>query len=265
MNTKVRIASILESKTLSEKITGFRAFSLKCLRWDNCLDVQLQPHMRLGHMVERIVGELLKASRNFKVLYENVQIIENKRTIGEIDFILQETRTQKLIHLEFAYKFYLFDNRISKDPINNWIGPNRNDSLIEKIQKLKERQFPILHTPQAKKQLFEIHHDIQQELCLLASLYIPYNYKYDFDPEYQKAIKGYYLYWAEFRDLDHSKVQYYIPDKKEWGISPDECRTWKDFNGIQNQLEQRLLEKQSQMVWAQRDEHYEELFVVWWE
>lgn len=264
MNTKARIASIFQAETLSEKITGFPAFSLKQLQCDENIDLELPIHMRLGHMVERIVGELLKASGNFKVLHENVQIVENKRTIGEIDFILQEIPTQKIIHLEFAYKFYLFDPGISKNTINNWIGPNRNDSLIEKIQKLKERQFPILYRPQAKERLSEIHDDIQQELCLLASLYIPYNYNHDFDPEYKNAIKGYYLHFVDFRNLDHSQVRYYIPDKKEWGMDPSENRVWLCYEDIQEQIHLRTEEKQTPMVWLKREGHCEAFFVTWW-
>lgn len=264
MNTKARIASIFQAETLSEKITGFPVFSLKQLQCDENMNLELPIRMRLGHMVERIVEELLKGSSNFKVLHENVQIIENKRTIGEIDFILQETETQKVIHMEFAYKFYLFDPKISNDSINNWIGPNRNDSLIEKLQKLKERQFPILYTPQVKEQLFEIHHEIQQELCLLTSLYIPYQYKHDFAPEYKKAIKGYYMHWTEFKDLDHSQIQYYIPDKKEWGIDPSENSIWFNYKAIQDQIHLRTQKKQSPMVWSKREELYEVFFVTWW-
>jgi hypothetical protein len=65
-------------------------------------------------------------------LYENIQVIEDKKTIGEIDFIIEDKNTKQVIHMELAYKFYLFDPSISSEPINNWIGPNRDDSLQEK-------------------------------------------------------------------------------------------------------------------------------------
>jgi hypothetical protein len=42
----------------------------------------------LGHLVEKIVAELIKASTNYKVLYENIQV-KIKKTIGEIDFIMK--------------------------------------------------------------------------------------------------------------------------------------------------------------------------------
>jgi hypothetical protein len=39
-------------------------------------------------------------------LYENIQVIEDK-TIGEIDFIIEDKNTKQVIHMELAYKFYL--------------------------------------------------------------------------------------------------------------------------------------------------------------
>jgi hypothetical protein len=43
------------------------------------LEFQLPTNIRLGHLVEKIVAELIKASTNYKVLYENIQVIEDKK------------------------------------------------------------------------------------------------------------------------------------------------------------------------------------------
>ena len=51
--------------------------------------------------------------------------------------IIEDINAKQVIHMELAYKFYLFDPNISSESINNWIGPNRNDSLNEKLEKLK--------------------------------------------------------------------------------------------------------------------------------
>lgn len=118
------------------------------------LDFELPTNVRLGHIAERVVGQAIKVSENYEVLFENIQILEGKNTIGEIDFILREVETEQVIHLELAYKFYLYDPDISDTPIDNWIGPNRNDSLVEKLEKLKQKQFPLLHHP-ASKEVFE--------------------------------------------------------------------------------------------------------------
>ena len=119
MNTKSRIASILKANSLDLSISGFQTFNLSELNLAKDLEFQLPTNIRLGHLVEKIVSELIKSSTNYKVLYENIQIIENKKTIGEIDFIIEEIVTSQVIHLELAYKFYLFDPSISSKSINN--------------------------------------------------------------------------------------------------------------------------------------------------
>ncbi len=194
------------------------------------------------------------------------KLIENGRTIGEIDFIIENSPTQKLvIHLELAYKFYLFDPSISPKPINNWIGPNRNDSLKEKLGKLKRKQFPLLYHNSAQSEFEDIELDeVSQKLCLLASLFIPYNFKGSFTPIYEKAIKGYYLDFETFTSLDNSEKTYYLPPKKEWGMNPAENETWTNFEGIRNQLSQSMEEKQAPLCWQKLGNTYSACFVVWW-
>ena len=194
MNIKSRITSILKTNGLDFSITGLPTFDLTELNLENNLEFPLPTNVRLGHLAEKIVSESIKSSTNFKVLYENIQIIEEEKTIGEIDFILQNKITKQLIHMELAYKFYLFDPNISSVTLNNWIGPNRNDSLQEKLDKLKTKQFPLLYHNCTKLKLHTIEiNEVSQALCLLVSLFIPYQYKANFNPIYQKAIKGYYL------------------------------------------------------------------------
>ena len=137
METKQRIASILKANCLDFSITGLDTFNLSKLNIATNLTFELPTNLRLGHLVERIVSALIKSSTNYKLLFENIQVIEDKKTIGEIDFIVTNKNTKKLTHIELAYKFYLFDPNISSEPISNWIGPNRNDSLEEKLEKVK--------------------------------------------------------------------------------------------------------------------------------
>lgn len=119
MKTKSRIASILKTNYLDFSITGLPTFSLTALNLDTALEFQLPTNIRLGHLAERIVSQLIQLSTNYNVIYENVQVIENKKTIGEIDFIIEEIATKQLIHVELAYKFYLFDSTISSESLNN--------------------------------------------------------------------------------------------------------------------------------------------------
>lgn len=265
MNTKSRITSIVNTHSLAPSVTGLPTFDLSQLDLPPSLDFTFPTNVRLGHIAEKIVAKLIKASTNYRVLFENVQLIENKQTIGEIDFILEEVNTAEVIHMELAYKFYLYDPSISSEPISNWIGPNRNDSLIEKLDKLKTKQFPLLHHPCAAAAFDKLDlSEVSQALCLLVSLFLPYESKEHLSPHYAKTVKGYYLNFAQFKSLYDQSKSYCIPAKKEWGIAPSVNENWTDYTGIVNQIRQRLDEKQAPLVWQKQNDSYLEFFIVWW-
>lgn len=265
MNSKSRITSILRTKSLDSSITGLQTFDLSDLDLVSDFDFALPTNIRLGHLAEKVVSELIKSSTNFNVLYENIQLIENKKTIGEIDFIIEEVKTGQIIHLELAYKFYLFDPSLSSEPINNWIGPNRNDSLKEKLEKLKGKQFPLLYHPCAQSAFDKIEiAKVSQTLCLLTSLFIPYEFKGNFAPGYAKAIKGYYLNFETFKSLDNTSKSYHIPTKKEWGINPSENENWIEFSGIEKHIRTSMKEEQAPLCWQKQGNTFLEFFIVWW-
>ena len=265
MNTKSRIKSVLNAQELSESITGIPSFSLAKLELNNSLDFSIPTNLRLGHLVERIVSELIKNSLTFSLVNENIQLMEEKTTIGELDFIVKENSTNRVKHIELAYKFYLFDPSISKNPIYNWIGPNRNDSLINKLEKLKHKQFPLLFHPNTRLQLKNIPlENVSQELCLIAALFIPYQYQGIIDPDLKESVKGYYLNINQFRNLNNSKKTFYIPPKKEWGMDPNTNDSWSEYLIVEKHLQNHLTEKQSPIVWSKEGSKYEVFFVVWW-
>lgn len=265
MNTVPRIASILKAHNLESSITGFPTFDLSTLEVTTYLNVDFPTNVRLGHLVEKIVSELIKNSSGYELLYENVQIIANKKTIGELDFIIKEKSSNQIIHLELAYKFYLFDPTISNETTNNWIGPNRNDSLREKIEKLKTKQFPLLHNDYTRQNLNTLEIDtLVQAVCLLVSLYIPFEYKEQLNIAYLKGIKGYYLNLAAFIKQHNGTKTYYLPPKKEWGIDPSYNDTWHDFNSIEKNISKNMQDQQAPLCWQNSNGSYSQFFIVWW-
>ena len=265
MKNKSRILSILKAPNLDSSITGLPSFNLSALNLPTDFDYTLPNGLRLGHLAEKIVAILIKSSTNYKILYESIQLIENEKTIGELDFILLHQYTKQLIHVELTYKFYLYDPGISSEMLNNWIGPNRNDSLREKLDKTKNKQFPLLYhrATQTKLKTLEIN-NISQKLCLLVSLFIPYQSKINLPSAYQKAIKGYYLNLEKFLGLDHSEKTYCLPDKREWGIDPSDNEYWKDLGQINNTIIERIAEKQSLLCWQKHKDSFSAFFIVWW-
>ena len=101
---------------------------------------------KLGHLYEDALTSLIDASPTLERLARNLQIQEDKHhTLGELDFLLRETSTQKIIHLELAVKFYLAYQREDK----SWIypGPNARDNWHKKLQRLRTHQFQLSRHP----------------------------------------------------------------------------------------------------------------------
>ncbi len=93
---------------------------------------------KLGSVFEGLVSFWLSISPNYQEKLHNIQIIEDKHTYGEIDFIIEEVSTGKIIHLEVAVKFYL-----GSEPYTDayrWFGTTTFDQLGKKIDHLKSHQ-----------------------------------------------------------------------------------------------------------------------------
>jgi len=265
MTNKARIESILTSYSLDEQITGFTTFQLNQLELEEEINFILPTNLRLGHLAEKVISQAIRASGNYKMLHENVQVKEGKVTIGELDFILQNSKTDKILHLEIAYKFYLFDPSISSNDFENWVGPNRNDSLAKKLQKLKSRQFPLLNHPATHSTLPHLNCEhISQALCLITSLYLPFGYKRQIDPQYQKAVRGYYTGIEYFKIQHNPKKTYQIPSRKEWGIDPCENKNWFALDEVLESIELSIANKQCSLIWQKEENTYSEFFVIWW-
>lgn len=265
MNTKARIKSIREVANLDSSITGFPSFQLDDLIIAEDLDFDLPKNIRLGHLAEKVVSELIHSSSNCEILYENVQIIEQQQTIGELDYIIKNKQTHQCFHLELAYKFYLLDPSLSSHLIENWIGPNRNDSLSDKLKKLESKQFPLLYHKKTTQQLSDLNlQTMEQRLCLLASLYVPYNFKGMLPIAIQIAVKGYYINLAKFLSIHQEDNQYYLPSKKEWGIDPSTNEIWHELIPIEKTLKINIEEKQAPLCWQKKGDEYAQFFIVWW-
>lgn len=97
----------------------------------------IKPYI-IGKRFECLVNFWLNISPNFEVLIHNYVLQGEQQTLGEIDFIIRELATNKIIHLEVAVKFYLGRDNLSQ--MNSWYGTNLKDRLDIKYQRLVEHQ-----------------------------------------------------------------------------------------------------------------------------
>src|SRR5690606_35802865 len=61
----------------------------------------------LGKYAESLLNIYFKNCKEFELLANNIQLIKENKTIGEIDFLLKDLIKEEYIHLEFALKYYL--------------------------------------------------------------------------------------------------------------------------------------------------------------
>jgi len=199
---------------------------------------------RLGSYFEGLMSYWLIISPNFRAVQHNIQIIHNNHTYGEIDFIIEEIRTQKIIHLEVAVKFYL-----GTHPLNNsfrWYGTNTKDQLGKKYAHLADKQTQISqrHPEELKPYL---KHQIDEKHCIIKGrLFYPLNFEVaptDL-PLSSNHLRG---RWCYVQERDQSKSVIKI-DKSNW-LS---CLNTEDINNL-------LSSEQSSIETIDRAECYVEV------
>ncbi|EGV44908.1 DUF1853 family protein [Bizionia argentinensis JUB59] len=224
----------------------------------------LPDNLRLGKRVEQFVYNELEHGKSISILVENIQIQDQKQTIGEMDAIF--TYQDKPIHLEIVYKFYVYDESIGTSELDHFIGPNRKDSLVEKLTKLTIKQLPLLYKHQTETLLHDLKLDVKtiaQKVCFKAQLFLPYNKNVDLKVVNQKCVVGYYLKAEDL--LNFKTSSFYFPSKPNWLQQPHDAVTWKDYASSHGDFTQIHNEKHAACCWIKRpDNSIDKYFIVWW-
>jgi hypothetical protein len=225
-------------------------------------------NIRLGHQMEYVFKQLVEYSEAYNVVLHNLPIKQRNRTIGEIDFILNDKTRDKLIHVELTYKFYLI-NPDNQEAIHHLIGPNRRDKFFTKMEKIKNVQFPLLHSEEGSLALFERnidHFKIEHQCCFKAQLFKPFgSTSVNIGTLNKNCLAGYWLRFDDFNKPEFKNAQYYMPTKSEWVIEPYDQVAWKSHFDIMMDLNLRLLNENAPMVWLKNSSsEFIKFFVVWW-
>ncbi len=114
---------------------------------------ELNYSQKLGHLYEDALEYLLRHSDEIHLLGKGIQIFnEEKETIGELDYLLEDLKTGEFIHLELAVKFYLV--RID-DGVASFPGPDPRDNWLNKLENLRQRQLKLARRSEAAVFLLE--------------------------------------------------------------------------------------------------------------
>lgn len=163
---------------------------------------------RMGHYHERLWQFLLDTAPGTRLLAHNLPILQDRRTLGELDLLYAEIAEPTPVHFEVAIKFYLGlpEGPGDEDDQARWIGPGGLDSLALKRDHLEGHQLPLAHTPAARRALAERFGEpiarLHQRLAMPGVLFYPWHgglpAPRDASPEHRR---GRWLHWRDWPKL----------------------------------------------------------------
>ncbi|MCM4158961.1 DUF1853 family protein [Antarcticibacterium flavum] len=228
----------------------------------------LESNFVLGKRIESFYSLVLQKSKPYSIIAQGMQIFSDKITLGELDFLLQKTGKEEVIHLEVVYKFYIYDPNINGE-LEKWIGPNRKDTLLKKLNKLEQKQLPLLYreeTLRATAALDIAGKAVKQQVSFLAHLFLPKDLQQrDVPCINPECLSGTWIHKSDFTKEDYGDCKFFIPLKQDWPIDPSKNDTWHSFQEIMPQVQRSLEAKKSPLIWMNdKSGIFERFFIVWW-
>ncbi len=234
-------------------------------------NIKILKKLPLGKRVEFFLESILKHSTTYEIIFKNKQIFHKKNTLGELDFIIFDKKRKKYIHIELQYKFYIYDERFENE-INRYIGPNRSDTLVLKLEKLKNKQFPLLFKEETKPYLENIDlNNIEQKILFKGNIFLPRHLKNKKMSLINNAcIIGYFISFEEFlTDKSFRKMDLFLPHRFDWLSNPKSNKTWNSYEEAKNEIEFFININASPLVWSKYIKNgetiIERFFITWWQ
>lgn len=268
-NLKTQFLGYINTPSLFKNLNGLNQFELDVNKIEfDFTKLNITDNLPLGKRIERFFEFYINQSPNYELIKSNIQIIHDKETLGELDFILFDKRNEKYLHIEHIYKYYLYDISFINE-INRFIGPNRDDSFAQKLSKLKEKQLPLLYKDETKEYLKDIDISaIEQKVCFKGNLYVPMHLIGKEIPIVNNAcIKGFYLNYKEFLEQKQFReYEYFLPSRDDWVSDCNSNEIWKSFDEVQAEIELFLNHKKSPFVWMKnrKENKTQSFFITWW-
>lgn len=128
------------------------------LQWQNNHSDALSQYIskarspRLGIYYEQLWRFVFEHHPGFELLAHDQQIQHQGKTLGAMDFLVRYRH--QVFHIETAVKFYLAEQH-APEP-EQWLGPNCNDRLHTKLQRMNSHQLALSKHPAAQTWLHSL-------------------------------------------------------------------------------------------------------------
>ncbi|MDT0539655.1 DUF1853 family protein [Croceitalea sp. P059] len=247
---------------------GVTQFEFPDINFNNFQASPIPERLRLGHKMEHVFEQFIEFSNEWELLAKNLLVDKGNLRVGELDFLVRHEFSKISYHIELAYKFYIINPEIT-EPIHRLMGPNRRDMFYTKLDKLKNKQFPLLFNEELHEELKSIQLNldtVQQQACFKAQLFSLYGTSStSIRPLNKNCIEGRWIRFDDFSTTEFNKWEYYLPFKQEWVMAPSENRGYVSHYNILLDINLRMLQENAPMLWIKKSGGIlEKLFVVWW-
>lgn len=194
---------------------------------------------RVGHYFEGLVLYWLEHICHLKIIAKQLQVFEENRTVGEIDFIFED-ETGILHHWETAVKFYLHFPQ-NNPTGSHFIGPNAIDTFEKKSKRLLEHQLPFSqkHFPEVEKRNAFMKGTIFYHPDETPPTQLPETMSVD-------HLKGTWIRYSELPRLnDQNETHLFRILHKPYWLSPEVCHSSNDnlksFEELTSQIDAHFL------------------------
>ncbi|WP_020406625.1 DUF1853 family protein [Hahella ganghwensis] len=211
----------------------------------------------LGPYFETLWKFLIEHSQSHDLIAHGLQVMKNRQTLGEFDFLLREQAGTQVIHQEVAVKYYLgvrlpkptgtsataeaTEGSIgSMKASSAWFGPNSIDRLDLKLHKLLEQQIHLSDHPESIEALAHlgILTPPSKQILMKGYLFQPLNQSLTYPPHaHPKAAFGEWLPVCDLNKIRTTSDQWVALPKLKW-LSRAHCdnRDVLSFEELQTQV-----------------------------
>ena len=143
-------------------------------QWDaapNRLPEKLKkPRPVIGDYFENLVAFSLAQLPDITDINHRRTVIENKKTIGEFDFLFYDLLSKHSYHWEVAVKFYLYSE---SEQGSEFYGPNSRDRLSKKYARMCHHQILLSEKPAAAAIIADYPTPLVPQILLKGFLFYP--------------------------------------------------------------------------------------------
>lgn len=201
--------------------------------------LEARPTRRLGRYFEALMEFWFTHRAGLRLVASHVPVRHGKITLGEYDALCLDEKTQDLVHLELAVKYYLyteFGAKVGTDPWQCYLGPQTHDRLDLKVGRMFAHQLSLSNTVLGHAALpISVRHLPLQALAFLkGTLFYPWIKESGFanncvntcamnnflDPLGQsrisrRALRGFWIHVQHASDMVT-----HVPEATRWMILP---------------------------------------------